>query len=371
MMTSSILTLAVLVLGADKPPPKPLVGISGVYCDDQLFVLHPGIRTTRVTVEVDPKITSWLETRVHYRSLYDGHARGDVYKILMAHDRFWCVGPGADRYSATPLEDLDLFELSEWASKRLEKKFPKTYAPKPYCYTSGDLFGLRGLDDIATITKELKDIGWDSRPTADILPNPLIKYFEAEIYFGIIKRRTPYDLVPTGANTATLIYSNKYFERVGGYDYDGSIAFQELDLGKPNRKSGDAFTKPVADSKLLCINVPIEGDFWAYHLDGVYYLQSRSGELYAVTKTKEGRLKSEKIWTDGKRPLVGAIQDVNKGKVYAFGWDSKDGKDGQRFALELSLKPTAIPYQTQAKPDDGFQEAKDALLAVYKSNVKK
>jgi hypothetical protein len=359
MMTSSVLTLAALVLAADPVQPKPLVGISAVYVEDQLFVVHP--RTppvrTRATVEVKPEYSTWPETRVHYGPLHDEKPRGGVSKILVAHDRIWCVGPGSSEYSVTPLEDLYLFEFTTLAHKQLMKKYAKFGGP--FTYTPGDFFGLRGLYELQEISKQLDAMSWNPEQPQD----PFNKISPATLYFGEIIAKTPYDIIPTGAGTVTFVYSTQHFLKVGGHDLDGQIAFQEMEIGKSLGGIGEGRTKPVAGSKAVSVDVPIKGDFWAYHLDGVYYLQTHAGQLYAVTKDKKGKLTSETLWDDAKRPLIGAIQDVNKTKVYAFG---RDGKEGKRFALELSLKPKAVEYETKAKPDDGFQEAKDALLAMHK-----
>jgi hypothetical protein len=361
MMTSSVLTLAALVLGADPAQPNPLAGISAVYFEDQLFVVHPGTPpvSTRATVEVKPEYSKWPETRVHYGPWHDEKPRGGVRKILVAHDRLWCVGPGSREYSVTPLDDLDLFEFSTWAHKRLKKKCDRYGGP--FAYMSHDLFGLRvrGFYEMQETSKQLEALGWTPQTPLGEFNKPSL----AALYYDEISEKTPYDIIPTGEGTVTFVYSTQYMLKVGGHDLDGEIAFQEMKIGKSLGGIGKGVTEPVADSKPVSVDVRVFGDFWAYQIDGVYYLQTHAGKLFAVTKGKKGKLESQTLWDDAKRPLIGAIQDVNKNKVYAFG---RDGKEGKRFALELSLKPKPVEYETKAKPDDGFQEAKDALLTMHK-----
>jgi len=359
-----ILALAILIAGltsSERVSAQQLIGISGACVDDQLFVMYPPKPKSlsilmRASLEKAGTNNAYPQSRVAYDTPILGGVRGSVSKLCLAHDRLWLVGPGHELFHSIPIDDLHYFEDNAWAAKREKAKFGERTGDigGPYGRWVEDLFFLWDGSRNPEITFALKQSGLEG------VPGMPLDFWG---YHSQVIRKANFDLVPTGAESFTLVYLT-----TGLVDAPANrLVFQSMLLGSPHGAKKYVPTKPDADAKPWSVKAPFEGDFWAYEVGGVYYLLTRKGKLYAVKKNKES-VATSTIWQDEKKYLIGAIQDVAKGTVYAFG---VDGKDGERFAFEFGLEPKVTKYKTEAKVGDGFKEAQDCVRAVKPAAQKK
>lgn|GEM_PF-1963789 len=332
-----------------------LNGISGITIDDQLFVAYApkpnhASELVRATADDgDPRLAWRTTTRIPYNTPIRGFVRGGISKITISHDRFWVIAPGDELFHAIPIDDLHYFEDNDWAEKRERAKFGKRSINigGPYGYWVNHLFipgDDKGQNAIQNVLEELAPKGFGD------------KHLDIVEYSAGLVRDDYYDLIPTGADTFLFVHLTTGMVHLP----KDSLVIQEMKLGSRTVVKENVHTKPLPDTKPLTIKAPFEGDFWAYEIDGVYYLLTRKGKLYAVRKNKD-TLVTATVWDDEKRPLIGAIQDVGRKTVIAFG---TAGKDGERIAFDMAFEPKVCKYKTDAKPADGFREAQDAVRAV-------
>jgi len=342
---------------------QPRAVISGVLAHDRLFVAYPNKEAAKYGGDLfrgpsDAKAgrSGWdAVLRVPYRALVTDERKG-VCKSFIAGDCFWYVAPGSESFHAIPLEDLNYYEASQEARKRETEKFGKHSSNElgAYMYWVKQLFFSDTFESYGDLYKAIENaIPIREIEQATAVPN----------YMSIVERNACYDLIPTGIDTFTLVHHSADMVHVP----KDSLVFQKMKLGTPSRSKRNEHITRLPDSKPFIVNAPFEGDFWAYEVGGVYYLLTRKGKLYAVKKNKES-VATSTIWQDEKKYLIGAIQDVAKGTVYAFG---VDGKDGERFAFEFGLEPKVTKYKTEAKVGDGFKEAQDCVRAVKAAARKK
>ena len=340
---------------------QPASGISGTLDEDQLFVADPisfpkqrtyGSKLVRGSIYDRLNTNSGFGTYVPYSSIISG--REGVCKVHVTLEQLWYVAPGSPNFYVIPFGDLSYYEGSEWARKRAEAQLGN----RAKDFSDWHLYWVNQLFDSAIQGVNIHQLLKDS-PLKGFNGAPL----NIMDYDSMLIRNTFYDLIPTGTNLFTLVHLTAGMMHMP----KDMLVIQEMKLGTSHRDKRNEWTKPLPDSKPFIVKAPFEGDFWAYEVGGVYYLLTRKGKLYAVKKNKESVVTST-IWQDEKKYLIGAIQDVAKGTVYAFG---VDGKDGERFAFEFGLEPKVTKYKTEAKVGDGFKEAQDCVRAMKPAAQKK
>ena len=67
---------------------------------------------------------------------------------------------------------------------------------------------------------------------------------------------------------------------------------------------------------------------------------------------------------------MGCVQDLDRNKVFVYGWDGGPGRKG-RFVFELAREIEPHRYSRKApgtgRPDDGVYETMDCLKALEKA----
>jgi hypothetical protein len=90
--------------------------------------------------------------------------------------------------------------------------------------------------------------------------------------------------------------------------------------------------------------------FLAYGKPEAPYFVTRTGKLYHVARPEKEKPKVVALWDDAKRPITAVLTDTNSGRSFALGVDQREGKDKQRFWLELVDKPEAVTIDAKEWP---------------------
>ncbi len=343
---------------------QPLAPISACWDGEDIFVSYRWTDAENFAATVRRGV--WMERelpRAEYGSLH--RVRGKVEKVTFSHNRLWFVGNGVSDdsgpvfFSVVPLTDLQYLEGGDWGI-RLRAKHKAAGGRLEIDYSVYDLFwGGESAAEHALLEGAWSQENRKGKKSPFERGNFQEKYGVHVNSLGtyrevLLRREVRFDLIPTGEKTALCVSAK-----------GTTVTFREVFIGDARNVEDGKYGKPLPESKPRTVKVPFDGDFWAYKVDDVFYLLTRTGKLYSVRDNAKGELEAATVWDVKDRPLIGAIQDARRKSGFVFGTDA-DPKRGGRFVFEMA--PVADPafYVTEAKSGDGFRETQDCVRAIKK-----